>query len=379
MAITFPGSPTNGQTFNPGAGLPTWMWDGSKWSNATTPPLLISGLTDVALSSPLNGQPLTYSSSASKWVNLSQIGPNGTGVGYLSWNTDGNFTFNPCSSGPTLNVHGGPGSWAENIYSSGPGGTFTHGYGLQVWGATQNSGEYLVVVKDGSGNWLFDLNADGGGRIGPPNNAMTFGGGFGQYGLFQIAPTQLWGNGWTMNISTPGGPGAIALKLSGPPTAVNGDTLVIQAGASPTLGHALSIVDSTWSINFCIIDNAGRTYFPRVTNTAGNYNVQMIGSSGELVITGVSALKYKKDVETLPRSRARETIEKLRTVSFHSRCMVDDPNQTFYGLVAEEVAEIDPNLVLFDKDGKPDGISYERVFMMLLPVMQELLEERGHG
>ena len=73
------------------------------------------------------------------------------------------------------------------------------------------------------------------------------------------------------------------------------------------------------------------------------------------------------------REQAKKTIAKLRAVSYRSKCEADDPHRTHYGLIAEEVAEVDPNLVTWDAEGRPQGVQYERIAMLLLPLMQELL------
>ena len=48
----------------------------------------------------------------------------------------------------------------------------------------------------------------------------------------------------------------------------------------------------------------------------------------------------------------------------------------FFGLIAEEVAEVNPNLVIYDADGKPYTVRYEAVNAMLL---NEFLKEHRRG
>ena len=62
--------------------------------------------------------------------------------------------------------------------------------------------------------------------------------------------------------------------------------------------------------------------------------------------------------------RASETILSLRPVTFHYK--TDTKGTPQFGLIAEEVAKVNPALVLPDKEGKPYTVRYEAVNAMLL-------------
>jgi Chaperone of endosialidase len=68
--------------------------------------------------------------------------------------------------------------------------------------------------------------------------------------------------------------------------------------------------------------------------------------------------------------RASEAIMSLRPVTFHYKTDSKDTPQ--FGLIAEEVANVNPALVLPDKDGKPFTVRYDAVNAMLL---NEFLKE----
>ena len=61
---------------------------------------------------------------------------------------------------------------------------------------------------------------------------------------------------------------------------------------------------------------------------------------------------------------ASETILSLRPVTFHYK--TDTKGTPQFGLIAEEVAKVNPALVLPDKEGKPYTVRYEAVNAMLL-------------
>jgi hypothetical protein len=60
----------------------------------------------------------------------------------------------------------------------------------------------------------------------------------------------------------------------------------------------------------------------------------------------------------------------LKPVSFHYKS--DKANTPQFGLIAEKVAEVNPDLVIYDKDSKPYAVRYDAVNAMLL---NEFLKE----
>jgi uncharacterized coiled-coil protein SlyX len=84
--------------------------------------------------------------------------------------------------------------------------------------------------------------------------------------------------------------------------------------------------------------------------------------------TQSSSRRFKKDIATM--ERASEAILSLRPVTFHYK--TDTKGAPQFGLIAEEVAKVNPALVLPDKEGKPYTVRYDAVNAMLL---NEFLKE----
>jgi hypothetical protein len=72
---------------------------------------------------------------------------------------------------------------------------------------------------------------------------------------------------------------------------------------------------------------------------------------------------------------AANIIYKLRPVRFHSKASADSHTAWFYGLVAEEVATVEPSLIVKDAEGRPDGVQYDRLQVFMLPEVQKMRRE----
>ena len=75
-----------------------------------------------------------------------------------------------------------------------------------------------------------------------------------------------------------------------------------------------------------------------------------------------SSERFKKDIATM--EKVSEAILSLRPVTFHYK--TDTTGTPQFGLIAEEVAKVNPALVLPDKEGKPYTVRYDAVNAMLL-------------
>ena len=103
-------------------------------------------------------------------------------------------------------------------------------------------------------------------------------------------------------------------------------------------------------------------------NTTANAANLHIDATGK-IFRSSSSLRYKKNVETLTDAEADVILNGLRPVTFHSNDQ-DLEEVGHLGLIAEEVAEVDPRLAHFDSEGRPDGVQYDRVVSPLLQLVQ---------
>ena len=100
-----------------------------------------------------------------------------------------------------------------------------------------------------------------------------------------------------------------------------------------------------------------------------------IDSNGQLG-TVTSSLRFKEDVETM--GDASDALMKLRPVTFRYKAPYDDGTHLLqYGLIAEEVAKVYPDLVQYDQNGKPFTVRYHEINTMLLNELQKQHGEVG--
>ena len=105
------------------------------------------------------------------------------------------------------------------------------------------------------------------------------------------------------------------------------------------------------------------------STTATGASVSITGTAGFLQ-RSTSSIKYKTDVEDLDQSLSAN-IYQMRPVWYRSKCAMDRKDWSYLGLIAEEVAEIEPRLVHWGEvkeDGtqEPEGVMYDRLTVLLL-------------
>jgi len=86
--------------------------------------------------------------------------------------------------------------------------------------------------------------------------------------------------------------------------------------------------------------------------------------------TTTSSKRFKEDIN--PMDKASEAILTLKPVTFRYKKEIDPAGTSQFGLVAEEVEKVNPDLVVRDKEGKPYSVRYDQVNAMLL---NEFLKE----
>ncbi len=120
----------------------------------------------------------------------------------------------------------------------------------------------------------------------------------------------------------------------------------------------------------------GKRGFQKATHIAGIYGTVVAGGVGVIVDshgqlgTILSSARYKEAIK--PMDKASEAILQLEPVSFRYKEEIDPNGIPQFGLVAEQVEKVNPDLVVRDDQGKVNTVRYEAVNAMLL---NEFLKE----
>jgi uncharacterized coiled-coil protein SlyX len=170
---------------------------------------------------------------------------------------------------------------------------------------------------------------------------------------------------------------AVGLSALGGTTGSNNVALGYAAGGGVTTADNVICLGSGGQniSNSCFIGTPGvhaNTYI------AGIYGAPISGDTATPVYidsdgklgTFFSSARFKQDIQSM--DNASEAILALRPVTFYYKKELDSKRTAQFGLLAEEVEKVNPDLVTLDRDGKPYTVRYEAVNAMLL---NEFLKE----
>jgi len=142
-----------------------------------------------------------------------------------------------------------------------------------------------------------------------------------------------------------------------------------NAGGSVTTASNVTCIGASGANvdNSCFI---GRIYFNAQPIVGTDPDSVTITSTGRLGRGNVSSRRYKHDIQ--PMDTASAALYALKPVSFHYNKEYDATQTLAFGLIAEEVAEVYPDLVGRNPEGQPESVRYEQINAMLL---NEFLKE----
>ena len=106
-----------------------------------------------------------------------------------------------------------------------------------------------------------------------------------------------------------------------------------------------------------------QTFVAGISGVAVTGPAVHVNGSGQLGIVP-SSERFKVAIK--PMDKSSEAILNLKPVSFHYKQDLDPDKIPQFGLIAEEVEKVNPDLVVHDENGKPYTVRYEAVNAMLL-------------
>jgi Chaperone of endosialidase len=138
----------------------------------------------------------------------------------------------------------------------------------------------------------------------------------------------------------------------------------IDIGAFGAASDSNTIRIGTQSIRY-------NTYIQGISGVAVTGSQVVVAPNGKLGVI-ISSARFKQDIE--PMDKASEAVLALKPVTFHYKKEVDPNGIPQFGLIAEQVEKVNPDLVARDK-GKVYTVRYDAVNAMLL---NEFLKAHRH-
>jgi hypothetical protein len=263
---------------------------------------------------------------------------------------------------------------------------------LNTTGVSNTANGYFALYNNatGSGNtasgvWALLSNTIGGGNTASGANALwsnTTGNGNTAIGAGALA----FNTTGSANIAI--GPSALAVNSTGSSNiAIGGGSLAhpnadfnIAIGAYA--GYEITGPNNI-DIGANVLGVAGESNTIRIGNTditdtfiggisgttVASGAAVLVDSSGHLG-TVTSSKRFKEEIR--PMNKTSEAIFSLEPVTFRYKKEIDPARTQQFGLVAEDVEKVNPDLVVRDQNGKVNSVRYEQVNAMLL---NEFLKE----
>ena len=246
-----------------------------------------------------------------------------TAVGFLSLRTNAIGQFNTASGAGTLLAN-----TADQNTATGAGALLTNTTG----GANTANGAFALFS-----------NTEGGANTATGTGAL----------LNNTTGISNTANGWD--------------ALSGNTTGINNTALGAAAGQRQTTG------DGNVYIGANMLGVAGESnacYIRSIFNQTSASGIPILINSSNKLGTTTSSKRFKEEIKSM--GKASEVLIALKPVTFRYKKAIDPAGTSQFGLVAEDVEKVNPDLVVRDVDGEPLSVRYDQVNAMLL---NEFLKE----
>ncbi len=338
--------------------------------------LTLSQITQAVVPAPDGGYPGGNTAEGQNALFSLNTGGFNTAVGFLSLRSNSTGSFNTAIGAGALLVNtGGSNNSGNDNTATGAGALLSNAMGFYN---TANGAFALFSNTTGNSNTAnglgaLELNTSGESNTatgtfalyqnmtGRSNTANGQGALFSNTtGIFNAAMGDgALPNNTTGNFNTAVGINALSNNTSG------SNNIALGAGA----GLNIHTASDTICIGIVGVDTTDGCYIGRVFQEAIDPdNLAMAIDVHGKVGTPASSRRFKDDIK--PMDKTSEAILALKPVTFHYKN--DAKRSARFGLIAEEVADVNSNLVARDKKGKPYSVRYDQVNAMLL---NEFLKE----
>ena len=132
----------------------------------------------------------------------------------------------------------------------------------------------------------------------------------------------------------------------------------------------LGATDESDTIRIGVQGTQTFTIIAGISNDIQAIGTPVIVTTDGFLGVATSSARFKDQIK--PMDKASEALFKLNPVTFRYKRQIDPAGTGQFGLVAEEVEKVNPDLVVRDKEGKPYSVRYDQVNAMLV---NEFLKE----
>ena len=135
-------------------------------------------------------------------------------------------------------------------------------------------------------------------------------------------------------------------------------------------GIGVTTADNVICIGATGANVSNSCYIGQIFGATSSGGIAVFVNGNGKLSTATSSRRFKEEIK--PMERASEALLALRPVTFRYKPELDPDGIPQFGLVAEEVEKVNPDLVVRDKEGKAYTVRYDAVNAMLL---NEFLKE----
>ena len=178
------------------------------------------------------------------------------------------------------------------------------------------------------------------------------------------------------NNNTATGYQALYINTGGAGNTANGDHALFSNTGSGNIGLGFFAgIDVTTANNVIAIGTVGANvsnscYIGQIFGQTSSGGIGVFINSDGKLCTTTSSRRFKEEIK--PMARSSEVLFALKPVTFRYKKGIDPQSIPQFGLVAEDVEAVNPDLVVRDKEGEVNTVRYEAVNAMLL---NEFLKE----
>jgi hypothetical protein len=131
-----------------------------------------------------------------------------------------------------------------------------------------------------------------------------------------------------------------------------------NAGANVTTASDVTCIGSVGAN----VDNS--CFIARIFGATSSGGIAVFINANGKLGTSTSSRRFKQEIK--PMDKTSEAILSLKPVTFRYKKDIDSRSTSQFGLVAEDVEKVNPDLIVRDKEGKPYSVRYDQVNAMLL-------------